>query len=372
MQFFTLVLAALLSVTSTGGLESQTPLVYESTAIQPGFTWCYEPSMRGRCVNATTPPGQCSNASRADSNKASSAIANAHSSCTLYNRWNCGLNGETLEILPEVPVNNLSDYGFDNMMGSYRCDWAPQNVTCNILVAGTDGSEYGYLGSALSSLGFYGSFQSHQAGALEVSFEYSPKVLSQLNLRASNGPTANSTFPFVGGMHRRVWHSAVRSVFVDLPGRTITDKMPRRNFALGGTRETPPFDNPRTFSTENSYTGAGWSPDQPKYIESSIWRYDPTSQGLFPQWINPDGGKPQTTIVFIRISLNYGAFLCAVESFEVDNREGEDRLALAGDIDVARKHSHACPQWATNKLVYKFATSPHTSVAKLIQAYSNP
>ncbi|KAJ7635635.1 hypothetical protein B0H17DRAFT_1217258 [Mycena rosella] len=265
--------------------------------------------MRGRCVNANTPPGQCSNASRADSNKASSAIANAHSSCMLYNRWNCGLNGETLEILPEVPVNNFSDYGFDNMMGSYRCDWAPQNVTCNILVAGIDGSEYGYLGSALSSLGFYTSFQSHQAGALEVSFEYSPNALSQLNLRASNGPTANSTFPFVGGI-----------VFGSAHARLALGSA--ENFVLGGTRETPPFDNPRTFSTENSHTGAGWSPDEPKYLESSIWRYDPTSQGLFPQWINPDGGKPQTTIVFIRISRNYG----------------ENQLALAGDIDMARKY----------------------------------
>ncbi|KAJ7889186.1 hypothetical protein B0H13DRAFT_2341638 [Mycena leptocephala] len=67
---------------------------------------------------------------------------------------------------------------------------------------------------------------------------------------------------------------------------------------LGGTCETAPGDNPRTFSSNNTYTTNTFNDvkNKPVYLESPIWRYDPATQGLTAHWINPDGGEPVTHI----------------------------------------------------------------------------
>ncbi|KAJ6595243.1 hypothetical protein DFH09DRAFT_1136487 [Mycena vulgaris] len=313
MQLFTFVFTALLSVTATNGLESETTIVSESAAVDPGFTWCYEPSMGGRCVTATTLPDQCLNVSLADNDKASSATAHANSYCTLYNRYNCGTNGETLEILPLARIDRFSDYEFDNRMGSYRCKHVvkpPTEVTCNILVTDTNGTEYGYIGAAFNTKGFYGSLQAAQNTALAVSFSYSPSAPNRLNLRALNGPSAasESTFPYLGGI---VLGNERLALY---PGGYTT-------VYLGGTRETLPFDQPRTFSSDNSFTAI--SNDGPTFLESPIWRYNPATQALTAQWINPDGGKPETIIVLAH-----------------NTRDGAPRsLVLAGDLEAILDHS---------------------------------
>ncbi|KAJ6595215.1 hypothetical protein DFH09DRAFT_1136452 [Mycena vulgaris] len=287
MQLFAFVIAALLSATAAYGLESETTTVSESAAANPGFTWCYEPSMGGRCVTATTSPDQCLNVSLADNDKASSATAHANSYCTLSNRYNCGTNGETLEILPLARIDRFSDYKFHDRIGSYRCKHVvkpPTKVTCNILVTDTNGTGYGYIGAAFNTKGFYGSLQAAQNTALAVSFSYSPSAPSRLNLRALNGPSAasESTFPYLGGI---VWGNQNLGLH---PGGYAT-------VFLGGTRETLPFDQPRTFSGENSFTAI--SNNGPTFLESPIWRYNPATQALTAQWINPDGGEPETIIV---------------------------------------------------------------------------
>ncbi|KAJ6582545.1 hypothetical protein DFH09DRAFT_287050 [Mycena vulgaris] len=286
MHFFAFVFAAV-SVTSTNGLESDAILVSESTNAKPGFTWCYDPSMRGRCITATTLPDQCLNVSLADNDKASSATAHPNSYCTMYNRYNCGTNGETLEILPQATIDRFSDYNFDNKMGSYRCKWVikpPTEVACNILVRHTNGTDYGYLSPGFNADGFYGSFQASQADALAVSFSYSATTLSRINLRALNGPAAasDSKFPFVGGI---VWGNENLGLY---PGDYAY-------IPLGGTCETPPLDHPRMFSTKNSFSAA--TNYGPTYLQSPIWRYDPIFQALTAQWINPDRSETQTKIV---------------------------------------------------------------------------
>lgn len=47
-----------------------------------------------------------------------------------------------------------------------------------------------------TGFGQYGMFQPDQAGALEVSFSYSPDWPSQIDMTATNAPFA--TYPFVG------------------------------------------------------------------------------------------------------------------------------------------------------------------------------
>ncbi|KAJ6595223.1 hypothetical protein DFH09DRAFT_1413292 [Mycena vulgaris] len=301
MPFFTFLFAALLSVALANGAESDSTLVSGSTAAEPGFTWCYEPSMGGRCVSATTLPDQCLNVTLTDNDKASSATAHPNSDCTMYNRYNCGTNGETLEILPQAPIDRFSDYKFDNKMGSYRCKWVvkpPTEVTCNIRATGTDGTTYGYLSTVLHHRGFYGSVYASQERALTVTFSYPESTRSRVNLRALNGPTPDSTFPFVGGI--------VSQSDGLYPG--IANYIP-----LGGTCETAPSDNPRTFSSNNSFSTNtfGGAKNGPTFLESPIWRYDPVTQALTAHWINPDGGEPETHIA-IANDFHYGSMLILV------------------------------------------------------------
>ncbi|KAJ6572733.1 hypothetical protein DFH09DRAFT_1312511 [Mycena vulgaris] len=125
--------------------------------------------MTVRCIQATTAPNECQNASVTDHNKASSAVASDNSECILYDRWNCGTNGATLELFP-APPTNFAQHDFDNKMGSYRCNLIAPVVKCNILVAGlNDGIPYGYIDTVLRN-GVYTPSRSTQTGALAVSF----------------------------------------------------------------------------------------------------------------------------------------------------------------------------------------------------------
>ncbi|KAF7333189.1 hypothetical protein MVEN_02384700 [Mycena venus] len=175
------------------------------------------------------------------------------------------------------------------------------DVTCNILVRGTDGTEYGYLSPVLNADGFYANFQPAKAGALAVSFSYSATVCSRLNLQVSNGPSAS---PFLGGIVLGNSRSALRrSGYTSIP--------------LGLTCTTPPSGAPRVFSNDNSSSAlAPADRRESRYLESSIWRYNPATQALTAQWINPEGDEPETSIVLADHSSYYP----------------RRRLALTGDV----------------------------------------
>ncbi|KAJ6559444.1 hypothetical protein DFH09DRAFT_1161605 [Mycena vulgaris] len=161
------------------------------------------------------------------------------------------------------------------------------HVTCNIFVRGADGTEHGYISPVLNADGFYANFQPAKAGALAVSFSYSATACSRLNLQVSNGPNAS---PFFGGIVL-----GNKNLVLRRPGYTTV--------SLGLTCATPPSGTPRVFSASHSaLTPRGKR--EPCYLESSIWRYNPATQALTAQWINPqEGDQPETTIILFENSL---------------------------------------------------------------------
>ncbi|KAJ7105181.1 hypothetical protein C8R44DRAFT_858594 [Mycena epipterygia] len=175
-----------------------------------------------------------------------------------------------------------------------------------------NGTQYGYIKPVLNAKGFYHTFQSAQAGALEVSFSYSPDASGRLNLRPLNGPSAapGSTFPFFGGSDRS--------------GQSPTDAISGELYVHPSERnDTPPSGFPRVFSSDTSYhavTGGGET-----YVESPIWRYNPAAHSLTAQWINPDGTEPKTYLVFV-----------AKDVFDVTGAEDPPSLVLAGDVEAMR------------------------------------
>ncbi|KAJ7745938.1 hypothetical protein DFH07DRAFT_14301 [Mycena maculata] len=240
------------------------------------------------------PPNQCRNVIHTGSNKASSAMVNAKSYCTLLDRYECDATGATLEIFPLTPAE-FSDHGIDNKMGSYRCNLVvpshypyiliadvvklpPIEVQCNISVSDAEnGTEYGYVNATFQNWSLYGAPQQTQADALAVSFPEPPTDLTRLSLRALNGPTSESAY---------------RGRFPDYYlGPRVSTYCP-----LAGTVDT--IGTSRILSADSSYTAATYS--GPFYLESAIWHYNRTMQVLTPRWINPTGEQPQTTIVLMR------------------------------------------------------------------------
>ncbi|KAJ6554156.1 hypothetical protein B0H19DRAFT_1262552 [Mycena capillaripes] len=210
------------------------------------------------------------------------------------------------------------------------------DVTCNILVRGADGTEYGYISPVLNADGFYANFQSAQAGALAVSFSYSATACSRLNLQVSNGPSA---FPFLGGSEH-LFRMILRPDTDDVAAlvcvgneRLVLCRDNDTDVPLGLTCATPPSGTPRVFSEENSHSAVGPAGKRELwYLESSIWRYNPATKALTAQWINPQKDdeqwinpqnvdEPETTIILIEDSL-------------YNTRR---RLALTGDADRLRE-----------------------------------
>jgi hypothetical protein len=80
------------------------------------------------------------------------------------------------------------------------CSLTMTRHKCNVKVTNVNGTSLGFILPAWNGFGQYGGLQPTQAGALEISFPYSPDSPSQIDFTATNGPTAS--FPFFGaGMY---------------------------------------------------------------------------------------------------------------------------------------------------------------------------
>ncbi|KAJ7664996.1 hypothetical protein B0H17DRAFT_951618 [Mycena rosella] len=162
---------------------------------------------------------------------------------------------------------------------SLRINYRPRRQTCNILAKGTDGTDYGYISPVWNGFGEYGTFQSAQAGALELSFSHSPNTPSQIGFTATNSPSV--AFPFFGAI------VGFASASNDFGAGSY-------NYAyLGGTTQTAVGSTPSPGG--NSFSAATGIPES---FESAVWTYNPATQAITAQWINTDGSAPATHIVY--------------------------------------------------------------------------
>ncbi|KAG8910074.1 hypothetical protein FRC01_006561, partial [Tulasnella sp. 417] len=120
-----------------------------------------------------------------------------------------------------------------------------------------------------------------QADALEVTFNFSPDdpAPEELDVHADNGPS--STYPYFG--------TRFASTSDDLSPGSF-------NYAyITGTTQTPPGSPPSTEDNNNSFTTATTIPER---SESAVWKFNPGTQDLSAQWINTDGSRPKTHLVY--------------------------------------------------------------------------
>ncbi|KAG8923232.1 hypothetical protein FRC01_013036 [Tulasnella sp. 417] len=159
---------------------------------------------------------------------------------------------------------------------------------CNILVTDADdGSIFGYIRPVWSIFGEYGLLQSTQAGALEVSFSYLQDDLSpaQLDITAVNGPSSvyplfgASMGPFPDGASLNLGPGSFNHAFID------------------STTQIPAGSTPQA-GDNNSFTAVTGAPSP---AESAIWMYDPVTQEITAQWVNPDGSTPPTYIIYYSV-----------------------------------------------------------------------
>ncbi|QRV78630.1 hypothetical protein RhiJN_06645 [Ceratobasidium sp. AG-Ba] len=169
------------------------------------------------------------------------------------------------------------------------------HVTCNILATFLNGTTFGYLSPTWNENHTYYEFQPTQAGSLSLSFSYEEEHYQELSLQATNGPAANSEYPYFGAV---LVPEAVDDNFVPVTKRVNSyDDQPLANIAhshayLAGTIATPPGSP--------AVTGLN-SFNNNQHIQTAIWVYGSGGGGLIPQWINPDDSRfgrfPATNIV---------------------------------------------------------------------------
>lgn len=158
----------------------------------------------------------------------------------------------------------------------------PVTVKCNILVKDVNGTTFGFVSPVWNVFGEYGIVQQAQAGSLEVSFSFVPTkgtLPSQLNLLPTNGPSA--AYPYVGA--------------------TVGFVSPSDDLVVGGFNYayiTGTLLLPAGPPSEGDNNSFGGTTGIPKKAESAIWTYNPKTRAITPQWINRDGSKPSTFMVF--------------------------------------------------------------------------
>ncbi|CAE6437318.1 unnamed protein product [Rhizoctonia solani] len=158
----------------------------------------------------------------------------------------------------------------------------PIKKRCNILVKEVDGNGtvFGFVSAAWNRYAEYGPVEPSQNGSLEVSFSYSTDSLIQLDLLATNGPSAR--YPFVGGT------SGFASTSYNLSSGSY-------NYVyITGTTQTPPGSPP----VEDDNNSFGDAIGIPGAAESAIWTYDPVTNDLSPQWVNVDGSTLANYLIY--------------------------------------------------------------------------
>ncbi|KAJ7096019.1 hypothetical protein C8R43DRAFT_1049264 [Mycena crocata] len=125
-----MLFAFVLASVTLRAVSADSPCSAGHGAVEPGFEWCYEPNMGGKCVLSTTPANHCVNIggeTHPDNDQASSATTNANSVCQLYSAVNC--DGNSIQIGAAATVNAFSELGFDKVMSSYRCEFEEPGFT---------------------------------------------------------------------------------------------------------------------------------------------------------------------------------------------------------------------------------------------------
>ncbi|KAG8919365.1 hypothetical protein FRC01_001318 [Tulasnella sp. 417] len=171
--------------------------------------------------------------------------------------------------------------------------------TCNILVTNANnGNIFGYISPVWNTFGTYGFVQSTQAGALEVSFSYPQDDFSpsQLDITAVNGP--NASYPFFGAGILLLYTSSGPLTASAVKGRANADASlgpgSYHHSYIVGTTQIPAGSTPQDGDNNSFDATTGF--DSP--AESAIWIYDPVTQELTAQWINPHGSTPANYIVY--------------------------------------------------------------------------
>ncbi|KAG8953442.1 hypothetical protein FRC04_002284 [Tulasnella sp. 424] len=197
-------------------------------------------------------------------------------------------NGERLAMgLPPLKPKRL--YYGDRVSSAPRSDVSALPVvsrTCNILVKTKAGSKLGYISPALYWSLYYGPLQGTQAGALEVTFSYSPSDPSHLDILTTNGP--NRSFPYFGGVKMRNDDDYV----------TLSLGVGRNGyFALTGTIQIKDGPTPQA-RPYNSLDGGPFGSSQ-FLTQSAIWAYDPDTQRITSHWVNSDASESTNYIEYI-------------------------------------------------------------------------
>ncbi|EUC60501.1 hypothetical protein RSOL_348590 [Rhizoctonia solani AG-3 Rhs1AP] len=204
-----------------------------------------------------------------------------------------------------------------------RAEASPSVPTkhCNILVKPTNGSILGYISPVFNDFGEYGTPQTSQAGALEITFSYtasSGSVYGPADFLTTNNVNATNSFPYL---------SAALGFMSDgdnLGPGNVNYLVITGNSGSTGSGSTP------SNSTGNSYvTRTGQSANS----TTAIWTYDPTNQDIRVMWTNSDGGLVPTKLVY-------------VQDTEIADGDG-NTLVAAGDLDAFRSSlgcTDTCPE----------------------------
>ncbi|KAJ1305341.1 hypothetical protein OPQ81_000357 [Rhizoctonia solani] len=151
---------------------------------------------------------------------------------------------------------------------------------CNIRVThASNGTVLGFVSPVWNRHGEYGIIQTNQNGSLEVSFSFSPKSPTQLDLLATNH--VNKTYPYMGA--------------------TVGFVSPSNDLVVGGynylfiTGTTKIPAGPPVGADNNSFGG---TTGIPKSAESAIWTYNRATKDLTPQWVNTNGSIPTSYVVY--------------------------------------------------------------------------
>ncbi|KAH7338107.1 hypothetical protein B0J17DRAFT_717765 [Rhizoctonia solani] len=195
------------------------------------------------------------------------------------------------------------------------------NVKCNILVKSSDDSTLGYISPVFNDDGEYGTPQSSQTGALEVSFSNtttSGSIIGPLDLLVTNNADTINSFPYLSAA------MGFMSDGDDLGPGNANYVVITGNSASTGSGATP------SNSTDNSYvTRTGMSANS----ETAIWTYNPATQDIRGLWTNTDGSSVPIKLVYY---------------METDNTGGDGNTLIAtGDVAAFREPfgcTDTCPE----------------------------